>query len=93
MTPHSSPSSAQVWFRRSMALTVALGALVVLLVAARPGYAGFFVASTLAFVVAGFLWVGGDPPERGHRVRGAAPARALPGGLSLARSYRITLSH
>ena len=50
MMPHHSPSAAQVWFRRSMAFTVALGALVVLFVAARPGYAGFFVASTLAFV-------------------------------------------
>jgi hypothetical protein len=90
MHPHPTRSSAQTWFRRSMALTLALGAVVVLLVAVRPGFAAFWVASTLAFLVAGFLWSPGGPPETGLRARVPPPAAARPVGFVLARTYRIS---
>jgi hypothetical protein len=72
-----------------MALTLALGAVVVVLVAARPGFGAFVVTSTLAFVVAGFLWAPGDPPRGGTRARQVPRAFARPAALTLARTYRI----
>ena len=92
MMPHTPHSSAQTWFRRSMSLTMAVGAVMVLLVAARPGYTAFFVTSTLAFIVAGFLWASGDPPARGRRAREAPSHAAIVGGLTPARSFRVTVA-
>jgi len=80
-----------VWFFRSLALTLVLGAIVILLVAARPGYAAFYVASTLAALLAGLLWPMASPPHRGVRVRDALPARPHP-ALAFARSYRVSLA-
>lgn len=84
------PSTEALWFRRSLALTLAVGAVLCLLVAARPGYGAFFVSSTLAFLLAGFLWSPGEPPARGLRVR--LPERTTPMVISMspARSYRIS---
>lgn len=90
MHPRPTRPSPQTWFRRSMALTLALGAVVVLLVAVRPGFAAFCVTSTLAFLVAGFLWAPGDPPQPGFGARVTPRASLQPVGLMLARTYRIT---
>jgi len=82
---------ARKWFFRSFALTLVLGAMVILLVAARPGYAAFYVASTLAALLAGLLWPMSSPPDRGAHVRPAPPACARP-ALTFARSYRVSLA-
>src|SRR5262245_28953242 len=86
----STSAPARVWFFRSFALTLVLGALVIVLVAARPGYAAFYVASTLAALLAGLLWSMSSPPDRGVRVRSAAPARPR-AAIAFARSYRVSL--
>jgi hypothetical protein len=82
--------ATRIWFHRSVALTLAVGACLLLLFAVRPGYGAFFVTSTVACLLAGFLWAPGEPPRRGLRER--APRRPLsaPAPFSLARSYRIT---
>jgi len=82
----------KVWFHRSLALTLAVGACVVLLFAVRPGYGAFFVTSTLAFLVAGLLWNPGDPPLGGRRKFRHHRPTSLGGQLDLARSYRISTS-
>jgi hypothetical protein len=79
------------WFFRSFALTLVLGAIVILLVAARPGYAAFYVASTLAALLAGLLWPMSSPPDRGARGSGGAHARPRQ-ALAFARSYRVSLA-
>jgi hypothetical protein len=84
------PSPAHVWFRRSVALTLAVGACVFLLVAARPGYAAFFVVSTLGFLLAGLLWSPGGSPPRGLRVPAPVALRPAPARLAPARTYRIS---
>jgi len=86
----STPTPARVWFFRSFALTLVLGALVILLVAPRPGYAAFYVASTLAALLAGLIWPMSSPPDRGARVRSAAPERPR-ATAPFARSYRVSL--
>jgi hypothetical protein len=84
------PNDAKCWFHRAVALTLAVGACVGLLFAARPGYGAFFVTSTLAFLAAGFIWSPSPPPAGGRREpRQRCPAR-LGGQFGLARSYRIT---
>ena len=90
MTAPPPPSDARTWFHRALALTLAVGACVCLLFAVRPGYGAFLVTSTLAFVVAGFLWCPGEPPARGLRFRRAARTGNPRAQLSLSRSYRIT---
>ncbi len=89
MTPKP-PSPARMWFHRSVALTLVLGACLLLLVATRPGYGPFFVMSTLAFLLAGFLWSPDGPPDGGLRARVARRSARLVAPLSVARSYRIS---
>jgi hypothetical protein len=83
-------SAARIWFHRSLALTLAVGACLLLLLAIRPGYGAFFVTSTLACLAAGFLYVPGEPPQRGLRTRTLPRPTALTAPLKLARSYRIS---
>jgi hypothetical protein len=90
MTAQPSPSDTRTWFHRAVALTLVVGACVCLLFAVRPGYGAFLVTSTLAFVVAGFLWCPGEPPRRGLRFRPTRRLGTSRGPLSLSRSYRIT---
>jgi hypothetical protein len=92
MAPKLPQSAARIWFHRSVALTLAVGACLILLIAVRPGYGAFFVTSTLAFLVAGLLWSPGDPPHRGFRARPTRRPVALAGALNLARSYRISIA-
>ena len=84
-------SSARGWFRRSLALTLAVGALVLVLVASRPGYTAFYLASTLAFLLAGLLSLPGGPPRRRAGVRRRPVLYATPIGLQLARTYRMAV--
>jgi hypothetical protein len=84
---------------RSLALTLAVGAAVLGACTLRPGFAGFAIASTLGFFVAGLLW-SSDEPSGGHR-RPAVPRPAgrMAQGLlgvaaipAIARSYRVSAS-
>ena len=90
MTSKPPASAARTWFHRSIALTLGVGACLLLAFAVRPGYGAFFVTSTLAFLVAGFIWCPGEPPKRGRREQPVRPAAALGAPLSLARTYRIS---
>jgi len=90
VAPNPSSPSPRTWFCRSVALTLAVGACLLALLALRPGYGVFFVASTLSFLVAGILWVPSDPPHGGRRLRRARRPMVLIAPLSLARSYRVT---
>jgi hypothetical protein len=82
--------ATRTWFHRSVALTLAAGACLLVLLAARPGYGAFFVTSTLAFVLAGFLWAPGEPPHRGLRLRPNRRTVGLSAPFTLARTYRIS---
>jgi hypothetical protein len=93
----SSPNSR--WFLRSMALTLAVGAAVLGVCTLRPGYAGFAVASTLGFLVAGFLWSGSEPSDGHPRAVTQRPVRraarrllAVGAAPVVARSYRVSVS-
>lgn len=83
-------SNEQVWFRRSLALTLAVGACLLVLLGARPGYGAFFVTSTLAFLVAGLLWSPAEPPRGGLRLRPARRPSLLAGSFPPIRSYRVS---
>ena len=82
--------ATRIWFHRAVALTLAIGACLLLLLAVRPGYGAFFVTSTVACLLAGFLWSPGEPPRRGLRERPARQRLSVSAPFSLARSYRIT---
>jgi hypothetical protein len=82
--------AARIWFRRAVALTLAVGACLLMLFAIRPGYGAFFVISTLACLFAGFLWSPGEPPRGGFRAQTAQRRSSLATPFSLARSYRIS---
>ncbi|HEY7065572.1 MAG TPA: hypothetical protein VII06_29125 [Chloroflexota bacterium] len=82
--------NVHVWFCRSLALTLGIGACLLVLLAVRPGYGAFFVSSTLAFLVAGLLWSLGPPPRRRLRWRAWRPRPALPASFTLARGYRVS---
>lgn len=84
------PRRAHLWFCRSLALTLAIGACLLLLFAVRPGYGAFFLTSTLAFLVAGLLWSPEPPPRGGMRWRGWRPRPALAAPFTLARTYHVS---
>jgi hypothetical protein len=93
-----SPTSSR-WFLRSLALTLVVGGALLALWALRPGYAGFAVASTLGFLVAGLLWAGGDSSGgrrrivTRHTMRGTvSPASASVVLAIAARTYRVSAS-
>jgi hypothetical protein len=79
----------RAWFRRSLALTLAVGAVLLLLVAARPGYTAFYVTSTFSFLLAGLLWPGGGPPWRRPRARAQLVARVPLTALAPAQAWRL----
>lgn len=81
---------ARTWFHRSLALTLIVGACLLILFAIRPGYGAFFVTSTLACVLAGFLWSPGDPPQRGLSERAPRRTSGTAAPFTLARNYRIS---
>ncbi len=99
MSVQPSPPNRRRWFVRSLALTLALGAAVLGVCTLRPGFAGFAIASTLGFFVAGLLWAS-DESSGGHRRPAAQqPTRRLARGLlgvaaipAIARSYRVSTS-
>jgi hypothetical protein len=80
---------ARVWFARSLALTLALGATIALLLGLRPGYAALYWTSTIAFLLAGFLWTTGSPPRR-HPARCWDEPRTTAPTMAAARIYRIS---
>ena len=80
----------RTWLHRSLACTLAVGALLGLLVAARPGYTAFYLGSTLAFLLAGLLWAPSGPPSRGRTERVApTPSARLPRPPA-PRTYRVS---
>jgi hypothetical protein len=79
----------RVWFARSLALTLALGATIALLIGFRPGYAAFYWTSTIAFLLAGFLWTAGSPPRGRSARRWVEPRTPVP-AIAAARIYRVS---
>lgn len=90
MTTLPPPTDTRRWFHRTVALTLAVGACVVLLFAVRPGYGALYLTSTLAFLVAGLIWSPGPPPAGGRRARRPRQPVGFGRPLDLARTYRIT---
>jgi hypothetical protein len=84
------PFAPRTWFFRSAAITLVVGACLLLLIAVRPGYGALWLTSTLACLVAGFLWSLSTPF---HRARHGQSVRYTPTStelLRVARSYRIS---